>query len=143
MYDDTTEQKVPPYRLPSITTYSGFPAFIIKFVREEKLFTLKQVIKKLSTTAAEAYRLKDRGVLKPGAYADIILFNLDGLKVLGKPIEPRTYPKGIEYVFVNGVAVVETGKHTGATPRKSRQKGILESLVPIFFMIQIFNYKRT
>jgi len=123
VYDDKKEQKVPPYRLPNITTYSGFPAFIIKFVREEKLFTLEQAVKKLSTAAAEAYRIKDRGVLKPGFYADITLFDLEGLQVLGDAVEPRTYPKGIEYVFINGTAVVEKGKHTGATPGKVVKRG--------------------
>lgn len=114
---------MPPYRLPNITTYSGFPAFIIKFVREEKLFTLEQAVRKLSAAAAEAYRIKDRGVLKPKYYADITLFDLEGLKVLGDAVEPRTYPKGIEYVFINGTSVVEKGKHTGATPGKVVKRG--------------------
>ena len=77
----------------------------------------------MSTASAEAYRIKDRGVLKPGSYADIVLFDLDGLKVLGDPLEPRRYPKGIEYVFVNGVAVVEKGEHAGATPGRVVKRG--------------------
>jgi N-acyl-D-aspartate/D-glutamate deacylase len=123
VYDDKREQKSPPYGLPNITTYSAFPAFIIEYVREEKIFTLEQAIRKLSTSAAEAYRLKDRGILRPNSYADIVLFNLENLKVLGNPVEPRTYPKGIEYVFVNGTAVVEKGQHTGATPGKVVKRG--------------------
>ncbi len=123
VYDDKREQKVPPYRIPNINTYSGFPAFLIKFVREMKLFTLEEAIKHLSTNAAEAYRIKDRGVLKPGSYADIVLFDLEGLKVMGDPVEPRRYPKGIEYVFVNGVPVVEKGKHTGKKPGRVVRRG--------------------
>ena len=123
MVDDKREQEVPPYSIPGINTYSAFPAFLIKFVREMKLLTLEQAIRKMSTAAAEAYRIKDRGVLKPGSYADIVLFDLDGLKVWGDPLEPRRYPKGIEYVFVNGVAVVEKGEHTGATPGRVVKRG--------------------
>ncbi|RLI31265.1 D-aminoacylase, partial [Candidatus Bathyarchaeota archaeon] len=77
----------------------------------------------LSTNAAEAYRIKDRGVLKPGSYADIVLFDLEGLKVMGDPVEPRRYPKGIEYVLVNGVPVVEKGKHTGKKPGRVVRRG--------------------
>ena len=121
--DDTREQKTPPYRIPNINTFSAYPAFLIKFVKEMKLFTFEQAIRHLSTNAAEAYRIKDRGILKPGSYADIVLFDFDGLKVLGDPVEPRRYPAGIEYVFVNGVAVVEKGKHTGAAPGKVAKRG--------------------
>ena len=121
--DKTRQQEVPPYSMPGINTYSAFPAFLIKFVREMKLFTLEQAVRKLSTAAAEAYHIRDRGVLKPGSYADITLFDLDGLKVLGDPIEPRRYPKGIEYVFVNGVPVVEKGEHTGAAPGRVVKRG--------------------
>ena len=87
-------------------------------MRERKTFTIEEAIRKISTAAAEAYRLKDRGVLRQGSYADIVLFNLNNLKVLGDAVESRRYPKGIEYVFVNGIAVVEKGQHTGATPGK-------------------------
>jgi N-acyl-D-amino-acid deacylase len=52
------------------------------------------------------------------ARADITVFDLDGLKITGDAVEPRRYPEGFEYVFVNGEAVVEKGKHTGATPGK-------------------------
>ena len=124
--DDKYEQEVPPYSIPGINTYSAFPAFLIKFMRETKLFTLEQAVRKISRAAAEAYRIKDRGMLKPGAYADIVLFDLDGLKVLGDPIEPRRYPEDIEYVFVNGVAVVEKGEHTGATPGRVIKRGVLK-----------------
>ena len=116
--DATREQKKPPYSIPGINTFSAFPDFLIRFVRERKTFTIEEAIRKISTAAAEAYRLKDRGVLRQGSYADIVLFNLNNLKVLGDAVESRRYPKGIEYVFVNGIAVVEKGQHTGATPGK-------------------------
>lgn len=104
--------------LCGINAFSAFPAFINKFVKEIKLLTIEQAVNKLSTAAARHHKLKGRGILTPGSYADITLFDLDGLKVKGTPVEPRQHPEGIEYVFVNGVAVVEKGEHTGATPGK-------------------------
>jgi len=116
--DHTRQQEVPPYSMPGINPFSAFPAFLIKFVREMKIFNLEEAVRKISTSAAEQHRLEGRGRITPGSYADIVLFDLDGLKVLGDPIEPRRYPEGIEYVFVNGTTVVEKGKHTGAAPGK-------------------------
>ncbi len=66
----------------------------------------------------EHHGLKGRGRITPGSYADIVLFDLDRIRVIGDPTEPRRYPEGIEHVFVNGAAVVEDGEHTGATPGK-------------------------
>ena len=118
VYDAEYQMEMPPYRMPGINAFSAFPAFINKFVKEMKLLTIEQAVNKLSTAAARHHKLKGRGILTPGSYADITLFDLDGLKVKGTPVEPRQHPEGIEYVFVNGVAVVEKGEHTGATPGK-------------------------
>ena len=71
---------------------------------------------------AKVHGIKGRGVIKKGGYADIVLIDLPRLKIVGNALEPRRYPKKIEYVFVNGTAVVEKGKHTGATPGKVLRK---------------------
>lgn len=110
------EQKNPPYGLPMINTYSAFPSFIEKFVKKDRIFTIEQAVFKTSTQAAIRYGLKRRGVIKEGAYADIVLFDLEKLKVTGTPIHPRSKPAGIEYVLVNGITVVEKGEHTEASP---------------------------
>jgi len=60
----------------------------------------------------------DRGVLKVGAYADIVVMNPKTITDRGDQIDPRRYPDGIEYVIVNGVPVVEKARHTGAKPGK-------------------------
>jgi N-acyl-D-aspartate/D-glutamate deacylase len=116
--DHTRQQETPPYSMPGINPFSAFPGFLIKFVREMKLFTMEKAVRKISTNAAEQHYLKGKGKILPGYDADITVFDLDGLKVLGDPIEPRRYPEGIEHVFVNGTGVVEKGQHTGATPGK-------------------------
>ncbi len=116
VYDAKYEMTKPPYHRPGINAFNAFPAFIIKMVKEEKIFTLEEAIYKMSTAAAEHHNLKGLGRLTPGSRADITIFNLDGLKVTATPVEPRQHPKGIEYVVVNGVPVVEKGRHTGARP---------------------------
>ncbi len=116
VYDHTREQETPPYSIPGINAFGAFPGFLIKFVREMKLLTLEEAVRHMSTNAADHHNLKGRGRITPGSHADITLFDMDALKVMGDPVEPRRYPQGIEYVFVNGVAVVENGEHTGATP---------------------------
>jgi N-acyl-D-amino-acid deacylase len=115
LVDHTRQQETPPYSLPGINAFSAFPGFLIKMVRDSRLMTLEQAIRKMSTAAAEYHRLKGRGKLTPGSYADIVLFNMDGLQVTGDPVEPRRYPKGIEYVFVNGIAAMEAGEYTNST----------------------------
>lgn len=68
--------------------------------------------------AAEHHNLKGRSTITPGSYADITVFSLDKLEIVSTPVEPNKHPKGIEYVFVNGEAVVEKGRHTSATPSR-------------------------
>ena len=116
VYDVEYTMKKPPYRRPARNAYGAFPAFIDKMVNELNVFTVEECIYKISTAAAEHHNLKGRGTITPGSYADITVFSLDKLKVVSTPVEPNKHPKGIEYVFVNGDAVVEKGKHTGAAP---------------------------
>jgi len=116
VFDDKYQAKNPPYSIPGINTYGAYPLFYIRYVRDGGLFTLDEAVQKTATTAARVHNLDGRGVLREGGYADIVLMDLPNLKVLGDELEPRRYPKGIEYVFVNGVAVVEKGEHTGARP---------------------------
>jgi N-acyl-D-amino-acid deacylase len=85
-------------------------------VKEQETFTLEEAVQKTSTMAAKVHNLEGRGTISKGSHADIVLMDLPGLKVEADEIEPRKYPEGIEYVFVNGVPVVEKGKHSEATP---------------------------
>lgn len=116
VFDDKIQAKNPPYSIPGINTYSAYPIFYIRFVRDGSIFTLEEAVQKTATMPARVHNLNGRGILREGGYADIVLMDLPDLKVLGDLLEPRRYPKGIEYVFVNGVAVVEKGEHTDARP---------------------------
>ena len=116
VFDAKYEMERPPYRKPGRNAFGAFPGFINKMVKEIKVFTIEEAIYKISTAAAEHHNLEGLGTITPGSYADITVFDFDKLEVVGTPVEPRQYPKGIEYDFVNGEVVVENGKHTGATP---------------------------
>ena len=84
----------------------------------DKILTLEEAVKKCSSLPAKVYNIKGRGQLTPGFYADLVLFDLKRLKVLSNEIEPRQYPQGIEYVFVNGKVVRTKDEHTKETPGK-------------------------
>lgn len=118
VFDDKYERKSPPYTIPGINTYSAYPSFLIRYVKEQKIFTLEEAVQKISTLPARVYKLRGRGTLLEGSYADIVLIDFDKLEVTGTPLEPRRYPKGIEYVIVNGKIVINKGEHTNATPGK-------------------------
>ena len=110
------ESEVPPWSQPRIGTYSAFVGFYEKFVNKQKIFSLEQAVHKTSTQAAKRHSLKGLGVIKEGSFADIVLMDLPNMKVTATPLEARNQPKGIEYVIVNGVTVIEKAKHTGTTP---------------------------
>ena len=116
------ESKKPTAYRPMLLSYSAFPSFYEKFVKRDKKFTLEEAVHKTSTQAAVRHGIQGRGTLTKGSYADIVLMDLNKLKVMGTALEPRKKPRGIEYVVVNGEVVVEKGKHTGATPGKVLRK---------------------
>lgn len=110
------ESKVPPWSVTGMSTFSAYPGFFEKFVKRQKALTIEQAVNKTSTQVAKRHNLKDRGMIRERYYADIVLMDFEDLKVMGTPLEPKLPPKGIEYVFVNGVPVVRKGAHTGAMP---------------------------
>jgi len=114
--DEKYQRQSPPYSLPGINSFAAYPIFLNKYVKEKKTFTLEEAVQKTSVMAARVHNLEGRGTLEAGGYADIVLLDLPGLKVTADEIEPRRYPEGIRYVFVNGTPVVAEGKHTGARP---------------------------
>ncbi len=116
VFDDKYQAKSPPYSFPGINTFSAYPMFYAKYVRDGGIFTLEEAVQKTAAMPARVHNLEGRGVLREGGYADIVLMDLPRLGVLSDEIETRRYPKGVRYVLVNGVPVVEKGKHTGAAP---------------------------
>jgi len=122
-FDEKWEVRKPPYYLPHPNTYGIFPRYIRRYVKEEGILTLEEAIKKLTSLPAQRFKLTSKGVIKEGADADIVLFDLKTITDMGDYLEPRRYPEGIKYVIVNGKITVENGVHTnvraGRVIRKS------------------------
>lgn len=98
--------------------YGNFTRVLGKYVREEKVIPLEDAIRKMSSAAAARLSLADRGVLKEGMYADIVVFDPETVADRATFEKPHQVSVGMKHVFVNGVAVVEDGEHTGAKPGK-------------------------
>ncbi|MBS7620008.1 amidohydrolase family protein [Candidatus Bathyarchaeota archaeon] len=116
--DDKWECRNPPWYVPNENTYGGFPRYFRRAVKETNTLTLNEAIRKVTSLPARKFKIKERGLLKEGFYADIVVFNPATITDKGDQIEPRKYPEGIEYVIVNGVIVVNKSVHTGAKPGK-------------------------
>jgi N-acyl-D-amino-acid deacylase len=103
---------------PHPRAYGTFPRILRKYVREEKKLTLEDAIRKFSALAAQRMHFTDRGVLKAGMWADVVLFDPGTIKDIATFEDPNRLSQGMEYVLVNGVAVIDQGEMTGRLPGK-------------------------
>jgi N-acyl-D-aspartate/D-glutamate deacylase len=103
---------------PHPRAYGTFPRILRKYVREDNALTLEDAIRKMSALPAQRLRLTDRGVLKAGMWADVVIFDPATVHDLATFDNPNQLSEGMEYVLVNGVPVIEQGKMTGALPGK-------------------------
>jgi N-acyl-D-aspartate/D-glutamate deacylase len=97
-------------------SYGNFPRLIARYVREKRVLTLEQAIRKMTSWPATRLRLNSRGVIKEGCWADVVIFDYDTIQDRATYEQPFVYPAGIDYVLVNGQVVIDHGKHTGARP---------------------------
>jgi N-acyl-D-amino-acid deacylase len=102
--------------MPHPRSFGTFARVMGKYVREEKVLTLEEAVRKASSHNAAKVKLFDRGVLRPGMWADVTVFNPDTIADKATYENPFQYATGIEYVLVNGTVVLDQGKHTGARP---------------------------
>ncbi len=114
------EQAVPPPR-----TYGTFPRLLGEYVREKKVISLEDAIRKSTSANAQRFGIYDRGVIGKGRWADITIFDIDatGTTISDQDfLKGRSYvnpcPQGIEYVMINGQIVLDQGRITGALPGK-------------------------
>ena len=103
---------------PHPRAYGTFPRILRKYVREEKKLTLEEAIRKFSALPAQRMRLTDRGVLKQGMWADVVVFDPERVRDVATFDDPNRLSEGMDFVLVNGVPVIEGGKMTGALPGK-------------------------
>jgi N-acyl-D-amino-acid deacylase len=101
---------------PHPRAYGTFPRILRKYVREEHKLTLEDAIRKFSALPAQRMRLTDRGVLKAGMWADVVIFDPATVRDLATFDNPNQLSQGMDFVLVNGVSVISAGKMTGAKP---------------------------
>jgi len=101
---------------PHPRAFGTYPRIFRRYVREKRVLTLEEAVKKCTSVPAFRLGLKDRGVLGQGKTADLVVFNPLTIEDKATYDEPRQYPAGIQYVFVNGIPVVWAGEHTRAFP---------------------------
>jgi len=100
-------------------TYGNVARLLGKYVREEKVISLEEAVRRLTLLPAQTLNIKSRGRLAPGYFADIAVFNSQTISDQATYDDPHHYATGIEYVLVNGVPVVSGGEHTGAKPGRA------------------------
>jgi N-acyl-D-amino-acid deacylase len=103
---------------PHPRAFGTFPRILRKYVRDEHALTLEDAIRKFSALPAQRMRFTDRGVLKQGMWADVVIFDPATIRDLATFEEPNQLSQGMDYVLVNGVPVIAGGKMTGALPGK-------------------------
>ena len=96
--------------------YGTFPRILGRYVREKKVLTLEQAVHKMTGLPARKLRFADRGLLKKGYQADIVVFDEKRIEDKATFEDPHQYPTGIQFVLVNGQTVVSKGEHTGRLP---------------------------
>ena len=101
---------------PHPRLWGTFPRILGRFVRDERIQPLEEAVRKMTSAAANRLGLADRGLVRPGMAADLVVFDQETVTDRATYQEPEVPPAGVEWVFVNGVVVVEKGAVTGATP---------------------------
>ena len=106
-------------------SYGEYPGVLERYVRDEPVLRLEEAIRKMTSFPAQRFRLFDRGVLRPGLKADLVVFDLEKVRDRATNLYPHAYPfeniphaapEGIDWVLVNGVPVLAEGEHTGELP---------------------------
>jgi N-acyl-D-amino-acid deacylase len=109
--------------LPHPRAYGTFPRVLGHYVREKGILRVEEAVRKMTSLPAHKLGFRDRGVICCGYWADITIFDPDDIREKSTYLNPHHYPEGIEYVIVNGQAVVEKGEHTGSLPGRVLRRG--------------------
>jgi N-acyl-D-aspartate/D-glutamate deacylase len=109
--------------VPHPRSFGTFPRVLGVYARERKLLTLEDAVRKMTSLNASKLGLRDRGVLRAGAFADVVVF--DPARVVDRAtyLDPFQYPEGIDHVIVNGQRVIDGGRHTGARAGRVLRRG--------------------
>jgi N-acyl-D-amino-acid deacylase len=102
--------------VPHPRSFSTNPRVLGHYVRDERVLTLEDAVRKMTTLPAQILGLTDRGQVREGLAADLVIFDPATVSETNSFDKPKSYPAGIPYTIVNGVVVIDGGKHTGARP---------------------------
>ena len=102
--------------VPHPRAYGTNARVLGRYVREKKILSLEEAIRKMTSLPAQRFRLLDRGLVRPGMWADLVVFDEKTVIDRASFEKPHAYAEGFQYVLVNGDLVIENGKHTGARP---------------------------
>ncbi len=97
---------------PHPRAYGTFPRILGRYVRDEQVISLEEAVRKMTSLAAEQIQIKERGLLREGYFADIVVFDPQAVVDRATFEKPHQYPVGIETVIVNGAPTVRNGQHT-------------------------------
>jgi N-acyl-D-amino-acid deacylase len=111
-------------RYPSPRAFGTYPRILGDYVREERLLSLPDAIRRMTSFPATRMGIAGRGVIADGMAADLVVFDPATVRATATYEEPRQAPVGIAHVMVNGVIVVDDGRHTGATPGRALRRGV-------------------
>lgn len=111
----------PPYLDEGIhpRAYGSFARLLSDYVRDQKVLRLEEAIRRMTSLPASNLKLKGRGQLAPGWFADVVIFDKDKIEDKSTYEQPHQYAEGVVHVFVNGVQVLRDGNHTGAKPGRA------------------------
>jgi N-acyl-D-aspartate/D-glutamate deacylase len=101
---------------PHPRSYGAFPRVLARYVRERKILTLEEAIRRMTSLAADQIGQSERGRIREGAFADITVFDPERIEDRATYLDPHRYAVGIEHVIVNGVPVIRDGSFTGERP---------------------------
>ena len=108
---------------PPPQAYGAFPIILSEIVREERRISLPEAIRKMTSYPAQRLGIPDRGLLREGMKADIVVFDAKTIRANATREDPKQLSEGIEYVIVNGQVVMDQGRHTGALPGRALRRG--------------------
>jgi N-acyl-D-amino-acid deacylase len=97
-------------------SYGTYPRILGKYVREERAMRMEEAIRKMSSAVADRIFIRERGLLREGYYADIVIFDQKTIGDQATFEHPHQVSVGVHYVFVNGTAVIRNSEHTDAKP---------------------------
>ena len=109
--------------VPHPRTYGTFARKIRLYVKEKGTVTLEHAIRSMTSLPAQVFGMPNRGILRAGAAADVVVFDLEAVRDMAEYIDPHHYSEGMVHVFVNGEAAIRDGEFTGEGPGRVLQKG--------------------